>query len=146
MHRVRSVLIASIFSLLPFLGAGCDKGPAIAPVSGVVTQDGKPLPDAVVEFQPDYGTPSYATTTDDGAYELSYRSGRMGALLGHHTVRVSTRGEVTDPETDETYVVPETIPGEYNSETTLEFEVERGKNVFDIPIKGKRKPGRYNGL
>ena len=146
MHRVDSVrFLAAAIGFL-FLCVGCEKGPAIAPVAGVVTRDGEPLVDAVVEFQPDHGAPSYATTASDGAYELEYRSGRMGALLGHHTVRVTTRGEVTDPETDTTRRVRESVPAEYNTQTTLEFDVKRGRNAFDIPIVGTRKPGPYEGL
>ena len=61
---------------------GCQKGPAVAPVSGVVTQDGTPLPQAMVEFQPDTGAPSYAYTDEEGRYEIQYQTDRMGALLG----------------------------------------------------------------
>ena len=118
---------------------GCEKGPAVAPVTGKVTHDGVPVVGAMVEFQPDKGAPSYGETDADGVYQIQYQTDRMGALIGHHTISVRTPNEVTDPETDMTVNVPELIPVEYNDETTLEFEVERGKkNVFDIAIEGKR--------
>ena len=121
---------------------GCSKGPAVAPVSGFVTQNGEPLGGATVEFQPDTGAPSYAYTDENGRYEIQYQKDQMGALLGHHWVSVTTVGERTDPKTDTTYNVPETIPAEYNEETTLELQVKKGKNTFDIAIEGVRKRRR----
>ena len=124
-----------------FLG-GCEKGPEVAPVTGIVTQNGEPLPGAMVEFQPDRGAPSYAYTNESGEYAIKYQLDRMGALLGHHRVSVRTKGEITDPETDMTYNRPETVPAAYNDESTLEYEVKRGKNQFDIAIEGERKRRR----
>lgn len=121
---------------------GCDDGPAVAPVTGTVTQDGEPLPFAMIEFQPDKGAPSYAESDENGHYEVVYQTDRKGALLGHHYVSVTTAGEKTDPETDTTYNVPESVPAKYNDPTELEFEVEPGKNVFDIKIEGKRERRR----
>ena len=97
--------------------AGCDSGPAVAPVTGLVTQDGEPLAGAMVEFQPDKGAPSYGYTDENGRYEMNYQTDRKGALLGHHYISVRTEGEVTDPKTDMTVNVPETVPAEYNEET-----------------------------
>lgn len=121
------------------LVTGCEKGPEVAPVTGTVQQNGKPLAGAMVEFQPDYGAPSYGYTDQQGQYEIQFQKNRMGALIGHHTVRVRTIGEKTDLETDTTVNVPETVPELYNDETTLEFDVVAGEeNVFDIDIEGER--------
>ena len=98
----------------------------------------------MVEFQPDQGAPSYAYTGENGRYEIQYQTDQMGALLGHHYVSVRTAGEKTDPRTDTTVNVPETVPAEYNDETTLEFVVERGQNTFDINIEGVRERRRRN--
>lgn len=140
-HKQRHVL-AFIVTLNWLVMAGCEKGPEVAPVTGVVTQNGEPLVGATVEFQPDFGAPSYAYTDVDGRYEIQYQTDRMGALLGHHYVSVTTIGERDDPSTDTTVNVPELVPREYNDETTLEYVVERGNNTFDIAIEGVRKRGR----
>lgn len=131
-----------VAALATIFFTGCDKGPAVAPVTGVVTQNGEPLNGAMVEFQPDKGAPSYGYTDESGRYEIQYQTNRMGALLGHHYVSVTTEGEVTDPKTDMAVNVPELVPAEYNEETTLEYEVKSGKNTFDINIEGKRKRNR----
>lgn len=121
---------------------GCEDGPAVAPVTGTVTQNGEPLAQAEIEFQPDQGAPSYGETDEMGRYTLMYQTDREGALLGHHWVSVSSKGEVTDPKTDMTVNVPEKVPANYNDETELEYEVVPGRNVFDIQIEGVRKRGR----
>ena len=131
-------LVATLCCVL----VGCDAGPDIAPVTGVVTQDGEPLAGAMIEFQPDSGAPSYGYTDETGRYEIQYQVDRMGALLGHHYVSVTTAGEKTDPKTDTTINVPESVPTKYNDPTELEFEVKKGKNTFDIAIEGVRKRGR----
>jgi len=80
-------LIAA-FAMLPLIG--CDAGPATGLVSGVVTVDGKPIKDAVVNFYPTDGRASTGTTDENGRYELSFTRQRMGAVLGNHKVTVTT--------------------------------------------------------
>jgi len=133
-------LIACTVLLLCIVG--CDDGPAIAPVTGLVTQNDEPLTGAMIEFQPDSGAPSYGYTDETGRYEIQYQVNEMGALLGHHYVSVTTAGEKTDPKTDTTVNVPESVPRKYNDPTELEFEVKKGKNVFDIKIEGVRERRR----
>ena len=128
--------------LCVILVAGCERGPAVAPVEGVVTRDGEPIFGVMVEFQPDKGAPSYGYTDKDGRYELFYQTDRKGALLGKHTVSITTPNEVTDPETVMTINVPETIPVQYNDESEMYYEVVRGKNKYDVKIEGYRKRGR----
>lgn len=130
------------FVLFAMCCLGCSKGPAVAPVTGIVTQNGEPLVGVMVEFQPDKGAPSYGYTDENGRYEIRYQTDRMGALLGHHYVSVTTPSEKTDPKTDTTVNVPETVPRKYNDPTELEFEVEPGKNEFDIKIEGVRERRR----
>lgn len=133
-------MLAFIFPLCVLLStAGCDHGPAVAPVTGTVTQDGQPLAQAMIQFQPDKGAPSYAETDENGEYEIRYQTDRLGALLGHHYVSVTTAGERDNPDTGTSYNVPEMVPSIYNEDTELEFEVKPGKNVFNIAIEGQRK-------
>ncbi|MEM7313651.1 MAG: hypothetical protein AAF497_10920, partial [Planctomycetota bacterium] len=136
--RPTALLFPVSLCLTFILIAGCDDGPAVAPVTGTVTRDGKPVVGVMIEFQPETGAPSYAFTGPDGSYEMQYQVDRKGALLGKHRISVTTPNEMTDPETGDTIRVRETIPRAYNEETTLEYTVEKGRNDFDIEIKGER--------
>ena len=74
----------SLVLLVTLIGCGGDSDlPDLGSVTGTVTLDGKPLPNATVEFTPvDGGRPSVAMTEDDGEYELEYTPGNFGATPG----------------------------------------------------------------
>ena len=80
--------------ILGFAGlllAGCEGADGIAPVSGVVTLNGAPLPDALVRFQPQpTGSPSSAITDSSGRFTLKYTRDANGAQVGEHLVAIST--------------------------------------------------------
>src|SRR4051794_9588941 len=85
--------------LLLLLAVGCSKGPALAPVSGRVMMDGKPLPNATVTFRPlakdgSSVLESVGTTDSDGRYTLkALVSGAAespaGAMAGKHKVMIT---------------------------------------------------------
>ncbi|MDG1897315.1 MAG: carboxypeptidase-like regulatory domain-containing protein [Fuerstiella sp.] len=126
--------------------AGCGAGgPDIATVTGKVTMDGQPLANAAVVFVPENGRPAGARTNAQGEYELTYSEGREGALPGKNMVRIST---LSDPSIGDdgqlTKGSPETVPMQYNAQTTLSFSVEAGAaNVadFDITSEGELPEG-----
>lgn len=74
---------------LSALIAGCDAGPATAPVTGTVTLDGEPLRFGKVMFQSvEGGQPARGEIGADGAFALgTFRRGD-GAIVGTHRVRV----------------------------------------------------------
>src|SRR5690606_16725167 len=88
---------ATAMTKLALLGAilmvsGCgSNGPAVVPVTGIVTANGKPLADVLVEFVPqEEGWGSRGKTASDGTFELYYRDGQKGAEAVKHRVRIST--------------------------------------------------------
>jgi hypothetical protein len=120
--------------ILTILLAGCRKsGPELAPVSGRVTLDGRPVASADVVFQPDGAmSPSYGRTDGDGQYQLGYKRGVEGAMVGQHTVRISVSRELVRN--------PPPIPPRYNTESELRREVEPSKkNVFDFELSTQAK-------
>lgn len=122
------MMIAALFLLL---AAGCGKGEVeLAEVTGTVTQDGEPLPRALVRFIPqgDIGRPSTGVTEYDGSYRLLYSARDAGALIGEHRVEITTG----DPEQPALY--PETVPAEFNIESTLVRTVEADNNVFNFEV------------
>lgn len=118
---------------------GCSHGPELAPVTGQVSMDGRPLDLAEISFEPAQGRASHALTEKDGRYELRYTRDRMGGLVGSHTVRVKSLTELTGPN-GQSIVRPQLVPERYNTKTELHAEVERGKtNVIDFDLKSGKK-------
>lgn len=115
---------------------GCSTRPAdqpeLAPVSGRVTLDGRPLGNVKVVFQSSKGAISFATTAADGTYELTYIRSAKGAGLGRNVVRIATP---TDGPVGPKWKDP--IPAVYNSASTLAAEVAKGRNVFDFALESK---------
>jgi hypothetical protein len=66
--------------------AGCENGPKIVKIKGIATSDGKPVAGLVVNFQPEFGRPSWGLSNKDGRFELEYDEKTKGVLIGRHTV------------------------------------------------------------
>jgi hypothetical protein len=117
--------------------AGCgDSGPRLAPVTGRVTLDDRPLVMAEIVFQPDdsVGSPSFGITDDDGRYELGYTRDKKGALVGWHLVRITSQTESDGPR-GEAVLMPQIVPARYNEATELRREVladEPNEFHFDL--------------
>ena len=150
MRKTRTLALCFFPLLVSLLAAGCGgSGPALAPVEGRVTLDGKPLPGARVEFDPDtelvaYGksssSTSYGTTDSGGRYQLKYTGEQDGAMVGKHLVRISTRNMTVDAEGKEV-LVPEQLPTKYNVKSELTAEVKPGSNKIDFPLTIESSPG-----
>jgi hypothetical protein len=122
--------------------AGCGGGPAgpeLGAVSGKVTLDGQPLPNATVVFQPDNGRASTATTDASGNYALQFSADEQGAVVGKHTVRILTYEAPFDDQGKPAPGAPEKVPTKYNTETQLKVEVTSGSNEhnFELDSKGE---------
>ena len=132
----RRPIVGGAVALLVAIAAGCsDSGPEIGSVTGLVTLDGKPLAGAQVEFQPDTGAPSYGATNNAGEYDLIYTPGKSGALVGKHTVRITTYRATGEPGSQK--VVLERVPPQFNAASTLVREVKAGSNKFNFTIMSK---------
>ncbi len=136
------IRVSLLSCMVMYTGSGCgDGGPDIATVEGTVTMDGKPLEGATVVFVPPGGRPAGGPTDAKGKYVLNFSGGRKGAIPGENRVQITTK---SDPHTaaDGKPVPgkPETIPTEYNTRSTLKFDVKQGeKNIanFDLKSGGK---------
>lgn len=121
--------------------AGCG-GPAIVPVSGKVTVDGKPHPGLVVSFQPiggkgneNPGRGSSAVTNASGEFTLVYDGKANGAIPGKHLIRIFTQLGAEPPPDDTRESDPskfdkskaiETIPADWHENSRHEFTVPPG--------------------
>jgi hypothetical protein len=128
-ERARHWLAAKWWVLAVVTLPGCGGGPEVAPVTGRVTLDGRPLEHADVTFQPDRSQrPSNGRTNADGRYQLAYKRGQPGALVGEHTVRINVSSELV--------AKPPAIPARYDAESELRAEVKSGEeNVFNFDLK-----------
>ena len=134
------VLVGGLVSLTG--GCGSGDGGALAPVSGTVTMDGKPLADATVTFDPvktrvQWAASSEGKTDENGRYSLTLLTRpKKGAVIGRHRVSVSGLVEVADATGKPTYT--EKVPMKYNASTTLYFDVQPGgTNKADFALTSK---------
>jgi hypothetical protein len=158
---VRTISSLGILGAVVLL-AGCGDGSNIAPVSGQVMLNGKPLPNAYVMFQP-IGTPenpepgrgSMGITDSEGRFQLRYDGGPYGAVVGRHIVRITSVQEADNKELYERYkdvgtpdgeeavvkgakgIRKEIIPPEWNTDSKKEFNVIPGgvtDAIFNIEV------------
>lgn len=121
--------------------SGCSKPapevlPELAPVSGVVKLDGKPLSGASVQFTAQ-GKTSAGLTDGTGKYVLKYRDKLEGGPVGTNTVRIVKFEAVKDAEGKE-IVGPSVIPSRYNDTTMLSAPVKpNSPNEHNFDLKSR---------
>ena len=110
---------------------GCSGGnqPDLAPGHGTVTLDSKPLAGVMVVFQPEHGKASRGLTDAEGQYELTYLRNTKGALLGRHTVTITTDTELAPAHGSKQHV-----PAHYNHQSELTAQVNPGTNTIDFTL------------
>jgi hypothetical protein len=112
--------------------AGCAKsGADVAPVTGRITLDGKPLGFAQVIFQQEGKSAASSGTDKDGRYDLYYKRGVRGAPVGPNRVTV-----LPGPDPFPRGLV---IPPRYNSESKLQADVKSGPNEFNFDLTTEEK-------
>ncbi|MFN3151516.1 hypothetical protein [Bremerella sp.] len=110
------------------LSLGCSSNSETVPVHGYVLLDGKPLVNAEIIFQPEGKRASIGRTNKEGYYELTFTAMKEGGVVGLNRVMITK--EAAGPDGDET------IPREYNVDTTLTADVvESGDNEFIFDLK-----------
>lgn len=141
-------LVLGFFVL--FLGAtGCGSKDERAEVVGVVMLDGKPMPDALVEFCPDpekgtHGPVAAGTSDAEGRFRLMSHDKLDGAVVGTHRVLVQDARSIPQAVTDFAKVkpppvLPSRIPNLYASaaSTPLRQEVKSGPQSITLEVKSK---------
>jgi hypothetical protein len=133
MTKLQIDILPICFVLLALSLAGCGKtSPELAPVTGRITLDGKPLEKADIVFQPDGSKPpSSGRANAGGRYELAYKRGVMGGTVGSNTVRITISPDVV--------ANPPSIPARYNTESELTSEVKSGQNEFNFDLTTDEK-------
>ena len=122
---------------IAWTAVGCEQPrnlPELGEVSGVVTLDGEPLADAVVQFNTANARTSQGHTDRRGRYELLYTGDTKGAVVGRHRITVSKL--VSDPQ----FGHRETLPERYARGGTIRREVKAGKNVINLELESDPEP------
>lgn len=146
MQTHRKFLFATLIASL-VLTVGCgSKGPKLSKVYGVVTLDGKPVPNAAITFVPTDATPrspSYGKTDSEGRYTLAFSRDRYGAIPAVHIVQIETDKpskselkELKEIEAAGGPPVPEyvPIPKKYLQEGALTATVTKGTNEINFEL------------
>lgn len=136
MYLRNAMALPSLALALFLAGCSANQYGDMGLVSGTVTLDGKPYPNAEVTFAPQEGRPSSGLTDEQGRYELRYIRTTMGAVPGEHRVRIET----TPPLRDPSYRGPafkDPIPAQYNRRSELTAVVEKGPNSIDFKLLSK---------
>lgn len=107
------------------VGCSSSDRPALGEVRGLITLNGKPLPEAKIRFLPTEPVRGSMGVTDaEGRYEMIYLRDLKGAAVGQHRVQIKaateTRGEI--------------LPDTYTSGTTLTATVEPGVNEINFDL------------
>jgi hypothetical protein len=157
--RHLQIVLGILAALLAALASGCSDGPPMAPVSGVITLNGKPKEGLIVTFQPmgtldnpEPGRGSYGHTDEEGRFSLASDDGIEGAVIGRHRVRIVTPWnegaggfdpEIGSPDGDlsaVTKIEVDPIPPEWNAESDKEFEVtSAGTDQANFDIVANRR-------
>lgn len=132
---------------------GCGGG-AHAPVSGVVTVDGQPYPNAVVTLQPlatggnnNPGIGSSGITDAQGRFTLMTIDGKPGAVVGKHRLRIQTQREGSTVFVDPNVGSADSDPNAGKKKAPkgpvdpipTEWYSDAGKKEFDVPAGGTDK-------
>jgi hypothetical protein len=128
-------MAAMCLALLELVLCGCGRtGPELGYVTGVVTLDGEPLPDAEITFHPETsgGSISIGSTNESGDYEMKFTRHREGAMLGEHLVQITTALERF--EGGRMIRAKERVPVKYNQRSELTATVEPGNNSIDFKL------------
>ena len=132
--RLHNIALWFAVTLMAGFSLGCGDS-NLGEVSGKVTLDGAPLPDAMLVFTPVAGgRPAAGRTDSQGEYQLVYSRDEEGAMLGEHVVEITTGDEIVN-EDDTVTQVPEKVPAKYNANSELRAVIEAGENEFNFDLK-----------
>ena len=131
-------LIASC--LLSLAGCAEKNADMRGSVRGLVTFEGKPVAKGSIAFEPTAGTrgPSAGGDIIEGRYQIATP---VGPAIGTHVVRVSALGQTgrkvlnaVNRLVDE---LVETVPDRYNTASTLQVEIKKGRNELNLDLHSK---------
>lgn len=128
------------FAIAATVVAGCNDGPPMVSVTGLVTLDGNPVPDAAVVFEPTQSGPIGAATTDsEGKFKL-VTSTREGLIPGEYRASV-TKYEMLgiDPNKPGDFTNAKmqwVVPEKYSQMATsgLMYKIDKSDDALEVQL------------
>lgn len=122
------------------IGSGCQRGPEIVPVEGVVKFEGQPLRYGTVHFQPLKGQPAIGHIQPDGSFRMTTFKLNDGATVGMNKVKITafqSQDPSNPPAVGEQSLGKSMIPERYNlaDQSGLTADVKPSDNppfVFEL--------------
>lgn len=123
-----------LIAVLVFGAAGCDTSGKVH-VQGTATWNGSPIEVGYVELQPIDGAGQFASA------EITNGKFTLQTLPGTRRIKVTAQQKIGETEPTERIPVPEPIlfqfiPPEFNSESTLEMEINASDPNLNIELNG----------
>lgn len=137
MNLQRLGLATLVCCVVAVIGSvGCNKGPALVPVSGQVLIDGKPLTYGAIRLVPETGRPAYSQLDSEGRFKL-VTDEVDGVVKGTHAVEISAVEPISEYENK--FHAPE----KYSSAATSGLTVTINEPTDDLKIEltwGNQRP------
>lgn len=121
-----------------FLLCGCNSGPVMIKVHGMVTVDGQPAPEGLVQFEAIDGKSPSAKggIISQGQYSAEVPPGEASVKIFVPKV-VGKRKVYDTPDSPVEDVRVETLPSKYNSESTLKETISAERTQIDFKLSSK---------
>jgi hypothetical protein len=119
--------------------AGCR--PSGSSVSGKVTLDGAPLPEATISFVPlgDATQTAGWAAVQDGQYAIAADSDLTAGKFRVEIRALKSTGAKTNANDPTLIEAQEAIPSRYNAQSELTVEIKAGENVADFSLTSKAR-------
>ena len=130
----------SLVCLHVLIVAGCGSSDGLVPVSGVITHDGQPVPALYVKFESAGGDSAWATTDQQGRYELRSTAGKVGVKRGAYRVWVEYRLDDPGASTDDTAQKMLELQQTFGRDSsTLQLEVPGATSDLNISLDAQNQ-------
>jgi hypothetical protein len=133
LHRASPLVTAALATVLLSI-TGCSgryepSASDLGRVTGTVTLDGEPVPNAILMLRPDAegAHQSIARADDKGFYKAMYYTDLEGVQVGPCTVIVTFGMDLSRG----------VVPPKYSSESELKFEVMPGDNTYNVEMTSR---------
>lgn len=137
MSFLRSFCLVTLLALAP-CSLGCSKqDPNSGQVTGVIEIDGQPAAEGAITFTPvDGNVTASGGDIVNGRYTVKARVGPSKVSINVPKV-VGQRKVYNTPDSPMASVTEESLPPQYNEQTTLTYDVKPGPNEQNFSLKTK---------